>query len=361
MIKRPLVSFAAACALMALAGCSGDPAADEAAQAAEVDPLAALGIKTAAAEKTDGIPLGTVPGTVTLPPEARVAVTAPFPGAVVRVLVIEGQAVRQGQALAVIRAAEPVQIQGELSRSQAEFGLADERAKRMRQLAEEGIIAQARADEAQAQLRQAQASVAESRRLASLAGVGSDGTMTLAAPIAGRVQHVGVETGGPVDGMSAPFVIENAGAYRLDLQLPERLASTVKPGMAVEVLLPVEGGAPIAIGGSILSVTPSIDPLTRSVMAKAKIASAPGLVPGRNVMVTISGTGSATGVAVPSSAVTQIGGEDHVFVQSKKVFAPRKVTVAAEAAGRTVIAKGLEPGEVVATSSITELKAMSAE
>ena len=322
-----------------------------------------LGIRTEAARDAGALPLGTVPGQVTLPPDARVAVTAPFAGAAVRLFVIEGQKVRRGQPLGVIRAAQSVEYGAALSRSQAELGLAEARAKRLNQLAEEGIVAGARADEANAQLRQAQASVAENRRLLALGGAGPDGTMTLRAPIAGRVAHVAIETGGPVDGMTAPFVIENTSAYRLDLQLPERIAQHVRPGMGVEVKLPSAGkdGEPLTVSGSILSVAASLDPMTRSVMAKASIASAPGLVAGKGVMVVIKGSGATGGTSVPSVAVTRIDGQDYVFVSDGPRFSRRKVTVAAEAGGRSVIGEGLKPGERVAVNGVAELKAMLAE
>jgi membrane fusion protein, heavy metal efflux system len=366
MRLRLLLPLTPLAVMALLPACSATPSAEQGNEAGMAmgeasDPLAALAIQTATAEREEELPLGTVPGVITLPPEARVAVTSTFPGAVVRIFVIEGQEVRRGQALATVRATEPVQIRGDLARSQAELGLAEARAARMQQLADEGVIAGARADEAQALLQQARASVAESRRLISLSGASADGTMTLVAPISGRVQHVGVETGGPVDGMSAPFVIENASAYRIDLQLPERMARSVRPGMAVEIVLPRTGAEPLVVGGSILSVAPSIDPATRSVMAKASMGAAPGLVPGQNVMVTIRGSQGESGVSVPASAVTRIGDADHVFVQDGQDFAARPVAVVAQAGGRAVIATGLEPGEVVATSAITELKAMAAE
>ena len=363
MAHRPFLSLAAVCLVTALAGCSGETTPETPAEdtAAAGDPLAALGIETAVAEDVQGIPLGSVPGMITLPPEARVAVTAPFPGAALRVFVIEGQAVRKGQALAVVRAVEPVRIRGDLARSQAELGMVEARAKRLEQLAEEGIIAQARADEARAELIQARASVTENNRMASLAGAGADGTMTLAAPISGRVQHVGVETGGAVDGMTAPFVIEATGDYRVDLQLPERMARNVKPGMGVQVMVPGNTTEPMTVAGSILSVAPSIEPETRSVMAKARIGAAPGLVPGQNVMVTILGQTSGTGISVPSSAVTMIDGESYVFLRTGDGYEPRKVTVVAEAGGRSVLSDGLAAGDVVATSSVAELKAIAAE
>lgn len=358
MVDRHPASFALLAAALVLSACSGpsEPTAKPAA-----DPLARLAIATAKAREVTEVPIGSVPGTITLPPAARVAVMAPFSGAAVRVFVIEGQAVRRGQPLAVVRAAEPVQIRGELARAQAEVGLAEARAARLGQLASEGIIARARADEAQAALAQARASLAEQRRLIALGGVGADGSMTLSAPITGRLAHVGVTTGGPVSGMEAPFVIEAEGAYQVELQVPERLARQVRPGMPVEVTMTAveAGSAPVA--GTIIAVSPSIDPATRAVMARASLADATGLVAGRNVSVLIKGTAEQAGIAVPAQAVTRIGGADHVFVRAGKTYRARKVSVLARTGEQAIIGAGLKAGEVVATSSIAELKAMSAE
>ena len=360
MTSRALGSLLLAAALSVLPACS-DSADQESAVNAGGDPLAGLEIEAVRATEVANVPIGNVPGTIILPPEARVAVTAPFAGAAVRVYVIEGQNVRRGQPLALVRAAEPVQIRGALVRAQSEVGLAEARASRLNQLAEEGIIAAARADEANAALAQAQASLAEQRRLASLGGIGPDGTMTLSAPISGRVSHVGIAAGGPVDLMEAPFVVEAAGAYQIELQLHERLAREVRQGMPVEVSLQAGGDEPILVGGRILAVSPSIDPATRSVLARASIGAAPGMVAGRNVSVMIAGTGGAGGVSVPANAVTRIGGTDHVFVRDGETYQPRPVTVIATTSEQAVISDGLQAGEIVAASSIAELKAMNAE
>lgn len=361
-MQKPVPCLLATAALvLGLVGCS-DRSAENTGQATKSDPLAALQIKTARAESATDVPLGSVPGMVTLPPEARVAVSSPFQGAAIRVFVIEGQEVRRGQALALIRSADPVRFRADLSRTQSEVGLAEARAARLGQLAGEGIIAQARADEAVAALAQARASLAEQRRLVSLAGAGPDGTMTLRAPIAGRVSHVGVETGEPVDGLTAPFVVEASGRYQIELQLPERLAKAVQPGTPVEVSVASDtGSAPIAIGGQILTVAPSIDPATRSVMARASIGAEPGIVAGRNVSVTIKGAASQTGVSIPAAAVTRIGNADYVFVRRGKTYRPSKVVIVGQSGERAVVSEGLDVGDVVATSSVAELKAMAAK
>lgn len=357
MTQHLIASLAALATVATLSACSTPPEQESDAPA-QTDATAGLAIETAQAKAVSNLPIASVPGTVTLPPEARVAVTAPFAGAAVRVYVIEGQAIGRGAPLALVRAAEPVQIRGDLARAQSAARLADTRAKRLAQLAEEGIIAEARADEAQAMLEQANASVTELGRLAAQGGVGADGMMTLRAPIAGRVAHVGVETGGGIDGMGAPFVIEADGAYQVELQLPERLAGQVRTGMAVEIAV-ADGSDAIPVGGRIIAVSPSIDPATRSVLARASIGAAPGIVAGRNVTVAIQGQGE--GIAVPETAVTRIDGNDHVFVRKGDNWEPRKVTLAARSGGQAVIATGLKAGETVAASSIAELKAMNAE
>lgn len=358
MTSHLIARLAAIAVLAALPACSSPQSEQAADPAATKEAAKGLAIESVAAREVDNVPLGSVPGTISLPPEARVAVTAPFAGAVVRVYVIEGQQVARGEALGLMRAAEPVQIGGDLARARSAAALAEARAKRLAQLADEGIIAAARADEAKAEWEQARASVAQFARMASLGGVGPDGTMTLRAPIAGRVAHVGVETGGGVDAVTAPFVVEAAGAYQIELQLPERMAQQVRPGMAVEISL---GGADGAgpVGGKIIAVAPSLDPVTRSVMARASIGAAPGVIAGRNVSVTILGNGR--GIAVPDRAVTRIGGEDHVFVRKGKVWEKRAVTVAARSGGLAVISSGIAADEMVAASSVAELKAMNAE
>lgn len=338
------------------------------------DQIARLNIRLEAARAAGALPLGTVPATVTLPPEARVAVTTPFTGTAVQVLVIQGQEVARGQALAIVRAPETVRVGAELARAEADLAFARSNALRLEQLNKEGIVAGVRADEARAAASRTEATIRESHRLLALAGAGSDGTITLRAPIAGRVASVAVDAGGPVGEGTAPFIVENVAALTLDLQLPVRLAGQVHPGMAVEVALP--GGL---VAGRVLSVGAGIDPVSNSLLAKASIPAAPGLVPGKGVMAIISADSpaaksaskgapngaSASSVAVPSSAIVRIGGQDFVFVGTRTAngvrFDRRPVTVAATAGERTVLSAGLKPGAAVATSGVAELKSLLAE
>lgn len=319
--------------------------------------LQRLGIRTASAEAAADVPLGTVPAAITLPPEAQVAVTAPFDGAIVRLHVIQGQQVTAGQALAIVKSREPLQYGAELARAQARLGLAEASAARTRQLVQEGIVAGARADEMNAAIRVARTDVAENARILRQAGASASGEVTLRAPIGGRVAAMTAQVGGPVMATSAPFVIENSSAFTLDLQLPERLAGQVRPGMRVAV--PATGAMP-ELTGSILSVGSSLDPATRSIIAKARIDGTPPLVAGRSVMVVIHQDGTQPGVSVPSGAITQIDGKPHVLLQTATGFVPRAVMVAGSSGDRTVLSGGLRPGDKVAASGLSELKMLLA-
>jgi cobalt-zinc-cadmium efflux system membrane fusion protein len=312
--------------------------------------LARLGIKIVVARLASDVPLGTVPAIVTLPPENRVAVTATLPGAVRQVLVIEGQGVHRGQPLATMVSRDAMQLGGTQGRASARITLARANLARAEALFREGVIAGARVQEARAELAQAQSEAGEAGRILAASGASGNGLVTLRAPISGRVSKVAIQTGGPIDGMTAPFVIDAANAYQLDLQLPERLAASVRPGMTVTL--------PGNVTGRILSVGSAIDPATRSVIAKASIGAATGLIAGKSVMVTIGSSGGSEAVTVPSSAIARVNDKDVVFVRSGKRFALREVTLGGSGNGETAILSGLKAGEAVAVSSIPELKAM---
>jgi cobalt-zinc-cadmium efflux system membrane fusion protein len=323
--------------------------------------LQRLGIQTKSVDAAVDVPLGTVPAVVTLPPDAQVAVTAPFDGAILRVYVIAGQQVSRGQPLAIVKSREPLQYGAELARAQARLGLAQATAARTRQLVDEGIIAGARGDEVNAQIRVAQTDVSENARILRQASASPGGEVTLRAPISGRVAAMTAQVGGPVMATSAPFVIENSTAFTLDLQLPERLAGQVRPGMSISVSGP---GVPEGAAGTIVSVGGSLDPATRSVLAKARVDDAPALVAGKSVMATINsngnGTGAASGTSIPATALTKIDGKDHVFVRTGKRFVKRAVEVAGSSDGRVFVTTGLKPGEQVAVSGVSELKMLLA-
>lgn len=312
----------------------------------------ALAIRLAPAVAASDAPLATVPAMIEPPANARVAVAATFPGVVMRTMVVEGDSVRQGQALAVISSRDVLTMGADLSRASARLGYAQANAGRMAQLNREGIIAGARADEASALAAEARADVSEkSRILRMVNGHGGSGTYTLSAPIAGRVTTANIQAGSPVDGTTAPYVIDAANRYEAVGQLPERLVGVVRPGMSVRI--------DPNLTGRVTSVGSTIDPATRSAGMKAEIPAGPGIVAGRASSMTIFGPAPAGAVSVPVEAVASVEGKSVVFVATTGGYAMREVTAGGSGGGQTVLLAGVKPGEKIVVSGTSALKALA--
>ncbi len=311
----------------------------------------ALGIRTVAARAADAAAIATLPATIAPPPGARVAVSAPFAGVVRQNFAIAGQTVRRGEALATVFSRDVIEIGAELSRARARQGVARSAAARTEQLVREGIVAGARAEEARAALREAEADVASRGRLLGLANAdAASGVYTLRAPIAGRISAASAATGAAVDTMAAPFIIDAAQRYAVEAQLPERLVGQVRAGD--RIVLP--GG----IAGTVTSVGVTIDPQTRSARLLASVPAAPGLVSGRSLSISLMGRAVAGAASVPRAALARLGSTIVVFVTTPSGFAVRPVRLLSAGSADAVVT-GLPVGTTVAVTGVSELKALA--
>lgn len=314
---------------------------------------AQMGIRVEQATAAEEAPLVTIPAVIQPPANARMAVAATFPGVVTRTLVVEGDSVRQGQALAIIASREVLTLGSDLTRAHARAGVAQSNAARLSQLSREGIIAPARADEARAIAAESNADVSEKARILRMVnGHSGSGSYILTAPIAGRVTSAAIQAGNPVDGTTAPYVIDAADRYEVTGQLPDRLIGQVRPGMTVQL--------PPDISGRIVAVGTTIDPATRSASLKADIPAGPGIVAGRATSIVIAGPAPAGAASVPEAAVTTIEGKPVVFVAAQGGYAVRPVTSGTASNGRIVLLSGVKPGEQVVISGTSALKALAA-
>ena len=318
--------------------------------AVPADKAGQLGIRSAPAAAADQAPIAELPATLAPPPNARVAVAATLPGVVLRTLVVEGDMVRLGQPLAVVQSRDIVTLGADLARADARLGYAQSNAARLNQLSREGVIAGARADEARAVAAEARADMTEKARvLRMVGGRAGQGSYTLSAPIAGRVTKADIQAGNPLDGASAPYVIDAVGRYEVTAQLPEALIGTVRPGMVVRW-----GEA----SGTVTSVGTTIDVATRSATLRATLAGGADMVAGRSGTVTLFGPAPAGAVLLPTTAMVDVDGQSVVFVATKGGYARRAVTPGAAVGDGVVILKGVTPGEPVVVAGTSALKAL---
>lgn len=311
----------------------------------------AMGLRLAPAVRAEEIPVADLPAIVAPPANARVAVTATLPGVVIRTMVVEGDLVRRGQALAIVSSRDVLSLHADLARASSRLQVAQTNARRLAQFGREGIIAEARSDEANALAAEARTDVSEKSRILKLVnGNGASGTYTIFAPISGRVTRASIQAGAPVDGASAPYVIDAPGKFEVNAQLPERLIGQVRPGMTVRLG---------ALHGSVTAVGSTIDPATRSVLVKANLPPGADAVSGRAASMSLFGPAPANAVSVPSAAVTRLGGRDVVFVPVPEGYRPRPVTTGGTIGGTTIVLSGLRAGEQVVSSGASALKSLA--
>lgn len=307
-----------------------------------------MGLQASVATAATQAPLATLPAIAAPPLNGRVVAATPFSGVVVRVDVLEGQSVRAGQPLAVIFSQDALRVASDLTQARAEARAAAAAANRTRQLAKEGIIAGARAEEAQARATQTQALVNEKQRLLAGAGGGArQGEYVLRSPIAGRVSQLNLQPGGGLEAMAAAAVIDRDDRLWVEARLPASLIGKVRVGGAVEV-----NGRP----GTVIAAGSAIDPRTRSAVLRAELAAGSGLVPGRSTSITLMGPVSAGGVSIPRASLTRLDNRDAVFVKTLDGYRVQFVQILGLSAS-TAVVTGLRPGSLVASAGVSQLKA----
>ena len=336
---RPLFTAALVAALSTATASAAAPVTLSASQEK------AMGIVLAAAKPASDAPVAALPGAVTPPLNGRRVVAAPFAGTVMRVHVLEGQAVKAGAPLVTLFSREALSVSSELVQNQAELRVAEASARRLQQLASEGVIAGARAEEAQARLAQARAMVNERRRLLSGAG-GTSGEYVLRAPAAGRVAAITAQPGGGLEAMAPAVTLDSADRLWVEAHVSPEIARKLKVGYPIRV-----GD----VGGRIVALGASIDPKTRSLPLRAELSATGRFAPGQTVTLTLLSPAPAGAQAIPRGALVQDHAGARVFVKTAAGYEARPVTVVG-VAGAEAVVTGLSSGARVAASGASQLK-----
>ena len=305
---------------------------------------AAMGVVLATAKPASSAPLAAAPATVTPPLNGRRVVSSPFAGTVSQVHVLEGQTEKGGAPLVTLFSRDVLTISSELAQSQAELRVADAAARRTQILASEGVIAGARAEEAQARAAQARALVNERRRL--LSGGGGSGEYVLRAPVAGRVAVLHAQPGGGLEAMAPAVTLDRADKLWIEARISPTIARKLQVGYSVRVG---------ATSGRVVALGASIDPKTRSLPLRAELDGVADLAPGQAVSVTLLAPAPAGAQSIPRSALLQAPDGAKVFVKTGSGYQAHPVAVVG-VAGAEAVVTGLPTGARVAAAGAAQLK-----
>jgi cobalt-zinc-cadmium efflux system membrane fusion protein len=141
---------------------------------------------------------------------------------------------------------------------------------------------------------------------------------------------------------------------QVEAQVSAAEAGRVRAGDPAVVVSP----AGVRTAGQVRSITPALDPQTRTATVVVIPAGDGALTPGSAAEAVI--TPKAAGprqIVVADEAVQRIEGRDSVFVRTPDGFVVRPVTVGERSGGRAAILAGLKAGETIAAHNAFLLKA----
>ena len=328
-------------------------------------------------------------------PYQEVDVMAKISGYVKQINVDTGDAVRQGQVLAVLESPEMrddlTRAGASIQRYRADLQRAGDEVKRaesnytMTHLtftrlenvmkSQPGLVAQQEVDDAQGKDLSAQAqlasaksalSVAEEQIKVSQAEQTRSQTMLdytkVVAPFDGVVTKRYADNGTMIQaGTSSrsqvtPVVrVSQIHLLRLTLPIPESAAGMVKPGREVEVRVPSLG---INRTARVSRISDKVDTTTRTMLAEVDVANADRkLIPGMYAEVTLKVGSSSGALVVPTQSLKTLadGKRQVAIVDANGVVALRTVKTGLETATQVEILDGVETGEQVVTGSHSQL------
>ncbi|POZ62221.1 efflux RND transporter periplasmic adaptor subunit [Chromobacterium alticapitis] len=344
--------------LLPLAGC-GEGHAERAAEKTASAP-AARRLSGADVAQAEVRPLAaTVPFTGSLNALSSSVVSSEVDASVREVRVREGEAVRQGQVLAVLDTealGQSVEEQSaQLDNSRARLKLAKVKLDKQRELLGKGFISQIAFDELESDFRVREGELrAQAAQLARAKRSLADARVK--APIDGVVYERKINPGEVASRNMKLFSVANLSTLEIAATVPSRLVGQVKAGMAAS--FNVDGGGQPS-RGEVVRINPVAIPGTRSFTLYVRVQNPDGrLKVGQFAKGGVVLREVKDKVVVPYAAVRDIDGKPWVMVAEKGKLAQKPVTVALRAdAERLVAVDGIAPGARVVVGELLGSKA----
>ncbi len=204
------------------------------------------------------------PATVAASPTASARIDARATGVVRSIGKTLGDYVRRGETVARIESADAAALASQLSAARARVTELSSAYDRERRLFEANVTARQDLEAARANLDVARSELSRAQAAVAAAGVSGDGrSLAVTSPLSGRITAAPIVLGSFVDAGEELFQVVNPDGLQIEVALPSADAARIRPGD--EATLEVGDGR--EIGARVRSVTPSLDPESRSATA----------------------------------------------------------------------------------------------
>ncbi len=341
LVAVVIVVFCSAMGLYAHFGGTADDTPQQTAPAAGARTRSVLNVNgMILREKTlsDGITL-----IGNLLPDEEVDLSFETSGKITRIDFREGETVRRGDLLAKVNDSP---LLAQLARYQAQIELAQARVYRQNALLEKDAVSQEAYQQAQTELAILEADMNIVRSNIALT--------ELRAPFDGIIGLRNVSLGAYASPNLVVAKLTKISPLKIDLFVPERYASQIKPG--TRLTFEAEG-INRTFEASVYAKESKVDKATRTLAVRASYPNRGGeLQPGRFVTVNIRMQDIADAIAVPTEAIVPEMGVDKVYLykNGKAHAVPVRTGLRTEA--EIQITEGLSAGDTLITSGTLQLR-----
>jgi cobalt-zinc-cadmium efflux system membrane fusion protein len=246
-----------------------------------------------------------------------------FAGRVIRIEVKAGDAVKQGQPLAVLASPDFGQAQADARRAQSDFALAEKSLKRVQELYAAGVAPRKDLSAAEADHARAEAELARATAKVKLyGGVGDysvDQNLVLSSPIAGAVVERNINPGQELRpdlqlaNSPAMFVITDPSRLWVQLDASEGQFGALRRGETIRLRSAAWPGE--TFGATVEAISDFIDPATRTIKIRGSLENRQHKLKGEMFVTAELQTQSRASLQVPEKAVLAAGGRNYVFVE----------------------------------------------
>ncbi len=335
-------SISAAIAVLATLGVAG--CGDQANGKAKDDKTENAAIPVEVRDPRSGEMLAVYTGTATLEADGEAVVVAKVGGEVKRILVEEGENVREGQVLAVL---DGDQLRLQLEQSAANLNKLERDYKRNSDLHDKGLIAESAVDNVKSDLDALRASHDIAKLQLSYTAI--------RAPISGVVSERNIKLGNTIQPNTVVFKVTDLKPLIAYVHAPERELRLLAGGQPAEIAVDAMPGQVFI--GKIARVSPVVDPATGTFKITVEVDDPTSkLKPGMFARVGVVYERRANALQIPRTAIVDNDGQATVFVVNKDKAEQRDIKTGLANAGYIEVTEGLKKGEQVVVVGQNGLK-----
>jgi len=306
-------------------------------------------------------------GKVLASPFRKAIVSYPFPARIARIHVRPGDWVKTGQELVTLQSEAVGEAKSDYFKALADFELAKSSFEREKRLFDRGAGAGKNLQAAEAERKVAEASLNAAEKKLHILGFTEaqvkttaetheiNATITLFAPLPGKIVDNNVSLGAMVDQTSEILTVLDPRVLCVDADIYERDIAAIRKGQEADVTVPAYPD--LVFKGRIQYIGDVLKQETRTVTVRTEVENEeyrlkPGMFASLNILL----DRQARALTVPQAAVLDDRDRKIVFVNRNGEFFPRVVVVGSKMDGFLEVLSGLAEGDKVVTKGNYQLK-----